>query len=169
MTNVETLKNLLSKIAVVTMLEDGTKVDLNWAYQQIREDGKPAGDNPEMNRLAARMLLASCPGLTDPREAGHLHAEIARLRNVVYEETDKAISSQKRIVVDGQNLVVDGNVVTTGEVWVLKQQAMSLKQTVLKIAQAGHGLDEALNLALTEYSDHWMTKDVLGFDIKQNF
>jgi len=49
--------------------------DLNWAMQQIRETGKPAGDKSEFNREAVDMLKRFIPSL-EPGDAGKLVKEI---------------------------------------------------------------------------------------------
>lgn len=62
--------------------------DLNWAFQQIRPKGKPAGNKPEFNQKAADMLKQFIPSL-EADEAGALvktihtltHQHIKELRD----------------------------------------------------------------------------------------
>ena len=46
--------------------------DLNWAMQQIRETGKPAGDIPAMNQKASEMLNRWMPSLTAQEAGEHI-------------------------------------------------------------------------------------------------
>jgi len=59
--------------------------DLNWAMQQIRPWGKPAGDCPEMNELAEQMLRRFIPSL-EPTEAGLLVETIHQLTHTYMNE-----------------------------------------------------------------------------------
>lgn len=59
--------------------------DLNWAFQQIRDFGKPAADEERYDREAKRMLHKYIPSLP-PKEAGMLVQEIHRLTHACVSE-----------------------------------------------------------------------------------
>lgn len=63
--------------------------DLNWAYQQIRASGKPAGDIQKYNDKARAILRRYVPSLA-PEAAGELVAEVYRLTHLynrmIYDE-----------------------------------------------------------------------------------
>ncbi len=54
------------------------KNDLNWAFQQIRPSGKPAGDIPKFNQEAEKMLKEFIPTL-EPTKGGELVKEVHAL------------------------------------------------------------------------------------------
>ena len=67
--------------------------DLNWASQQIRLLGKPAGDIPEFNQKAERMLRKFMPTL-EPAKASELVKEIHALTYQYITELCKEFESK---------------------------------------------------------------------------
>ena len=105
--------------------------DINWAAQQIRPTGKPAGDVEKMNNEAARILVETFPSVP-PVRAGELALARVDAQQTMIEALSSEIAPRFAIEINrktrgGRSVVtLDGQPLGTFYAWKARMLAKSV-------------------------------------------